>query len=297
MAIQGLTEEEFFVAGHRACAGCGPAIALRLFTKAAGKNTVLCESTGCMEVVSSPYPETAWNLPWIHMAFENAAAVASGIAAALKRQKREHLNVIAFAGDGSSFDIGFQAISGVFERGDNITYICYDNEAYMNTGIQRSGATPYGASTTTSPAGKMSIGKTEWKKDLPHIIAAHGAPYVATASIGYPADFVRKVKKALEIKGPTFVHVLACCPTGWRCDTAKTVEISKLAVECGVFPLYEIINGKHILNRPKEIKKPVRDYLKMQGRFKHLKDEDIKYIEENVKARFEFLKKYVESGL
>ena len=223
--------------------------------------------------------------------------MASGIAASLKRQGREHIKVIAFGGDGSSFDIGLQTISGAFERGDNITYICYDNEAYMNTGIQRSGATPYGASTTTSPAGKKSIGKTEWKKDLPHIIAAHGAKYVATASIGYPLDFYKKVKKAIDTEGPTYIHVFAPCPTGWRMDSAKTVEVAKLAVETGVFPLYEIVDGKHVLNRPKEIRKDIRDYLKMQGRFKHLKEEDIKYIEENVKKNFEKLKRYVEAGL
>lgn len=297
MAILGLEEKEYFAAGHRACAGCGAATALRLFTKAAGKNTVLVESTGCMEVVSTPYPQTAWNLNWIHAAFENSSSVASGVKAALRKQGRDDIKVLAFAGDGSTFDIGFGNISGVFERGDDITYICYDNEAYMNTGIQRSGSTPYGAWTTTSPNGKASIGKTEWKKDVPHIMASHGSPYVATASIGYPQDFVRKVKKALETKGATFVQVYATCPTGWRMDGAKTVEIAKLAVDCGVYPLYEIENGKHKLNKPTDIKKDIRDYLGMQGRFKHLGEQEIAYIEENVKARYERIKKLVEAGL
>jgi pyruvate ferredoxin oxidoreductase beta subunit len=170
MAILGLPEEEYFSYGHRACAGCGAATALRLITKAAGKNSILVEPTGCMEVVSTPYPETAWKLPWVHGAFENPASIASGVLAALKSMGREDVNVVAFGGDGSTYDIGFGHLSGAFERGHNFTYICYDNEAYMNTGIQRSGSTPYGAATTTSPSGKLSIGKSVWKKDLVHAL-------------------------------------------------------------------------------------------------------------------------------
>jgi len=305
MAIMGLPEEEYFSYGHRACAGCGAAIAIRLITKAAGKNSILVEPTGCIEVVSTPYPETAWRLPWIHGAFENAASIASGIAAALKFMgKDKDINVVAFGGDGATYDIGFGHLSGAFERGDNITYICYDNEAYMNTGIQRSGSTPYGAYTTTSPSGRMSIGKKEWKKDLIHILAAHGSPYVANASIGYPIDAYNKIKKAIETKGPTFVNLFSTCPTGWRSPTEKTVEIAKLAVDTGICPLFEIIDGKHVINRPKDISKliPVEEYLKLQGRYKHLfkpekKEREIAFIQKRVEENLKLLLRCAECGL
>ncbi|MDP7079276.1 MAG: pyruvate synthase subunit PorB [Candidatus Undinarchaeales archaeon] len=296
--IFGMPEEEYFAPGHRACAGCGAATAMRLITKAAGPNTVLVESTGCMEVVSTPYPQTAWRLPWIHGAFENSAAIASGVEAALKAQgRKKDINVVAFAGDGSTFDIGIGPISGMFERNHDVLYVCYDNEAYMNTGIQRSSATPFGASTSTHPAGKESKGKTEWKKDLTHIIAAHGTPYVATASISHPRDLFKKIQKGIEIKGATFVHILAPCPTGWRSDGAKTVEIAKLAVNSGVFPLFEIEDGKHVIQRPKKVTADIREYLKLQGRFKHLDEKDITFIEEQVKKRYDRLVKLAESGL
>lgn len=297
MAIMGLPEEEYFACGHRACAGCAAAVAMRLLTKAAGRNTILVEATGCIEVVSTPYPETAWKLPWIHCAFENPAAVASGISAALKAKGREdEIKVVAFGGDGSSYDIGFGLISGAFERGENFTYVCYDNEAYMNTGIQRSGSTPFGASTTTSPPGKQSIGKVEWKKDLIHILAAHGSPYVASASVAFPADAFRKLKKAMETKGPTFVNLFAPCPTGWRVDPAKAIEIAKLAVETGVAPLYEIIDGKHVVNQPRDISKlkPVEEYMKIQGRYAHLfkptkREAEIKQIQDRVTSNLQKL--------
>ncbi len=305
MAIMGLPEEEYFSYGHRACAGCGAAIAIRLITKAAGKNSILVEPTGCIEVVSTPYPETAWRLPWIHGAFENAASIASGIVAALKFMgKDKDINVVAFGGDGATYDIGFGHLSGAFERGDNITYICYDNEAYMNTGIQRSGSTPYGAYTTTSPSGRMSIGKKEWKKDLIHILAAHGSPYVANASIGYPIDAYNKIKRAIETKGPTFVNLFSTCPTGWRSSTEKTVEIAKLAVDTGICPLFEIIDGKHVINRPKDISNliPVEEYLKLQGRYKHLfkpekKEGEIAFIQKRVKENLKLLLRCAECGL
>ena len=189
-------EEELLAPGHRGCAGCGAAIAVRLALKALGRNTVVACATGCLDVMTSPYPETAWEVPWIHVAFENAGAVASGVERALKAQGKEDVNVVAFGGDGGTADIGIQSLSGAMERGHDITYICYDNEAYMNTGIQRSGATPYGASTTTSPAGNLSFGEDKPKKNMAFIMAAHGIPYVATASISYPEDFMKKVKKA-----------------------------------------------------------------------------------------------------
>ncbi len=304
MAIAGLPEEEYLSCGHRACAGCGAATAIRLITKAAGKNSILVESTGCIEVISTPYPETAWKLPWIHGAFENPSSIASGISAALKAKGIEdEINVVAFGGDGSTYDIGLGHISGAFERGDNFTYICYDNEAYMNTGIQRSGATPYGASTTTSPAGRESIGKVEWKKDIIHILAAHKSPYLASASIGYPTDAFKKIRKAIETKGPTFVNLFATCPTGWRSDPAKSIELAKLAVETGVVPLYEIINGKHVVGMPRDISKlkPVEEYLKVQGRYRHLfrpekKEMEINFIQERVKENLALLLEYAETG-
>ncbi len=302
MAIVGLPEEEYFSCGHRACAGCGAAIAVRLITKAAGRNSILVEPTGCIEVVSTPYPETAWKLPWIHGAFENASSIASGIVAALKVQGRDKdINVVAFGGDGATYDIGFGHLSGAFERGENFVYVCYDNEAYMNTGVQRSGSTPYGASTTTSPSGKASIGKGEWKKDVVHILAAHGSPYCASASIGYPTDAYRKIKTAIETEGPTFVNLFATCPTGWRSDVSKSVELAKLAVQSGVFPLYEIIDGKHKINRPKTIDglKPVEEYLKVQGRYRHLfkpqrRDDQIEFIQKRVNETLGRIIEYAE---
>ena len=266
--------EELLAPGHRMCAGCGLALSVRLALQAAGKNTIVVSPTGCMEVTTSQYPEAAWRIPFLHVAFENAAAAASGVDAALKMLgKREGVNVIAMGGDGGTFDIGFQALSGMFERGHKITYICNDNEAYMNTGIQRCSATPYGAWTTTSPPGKNVIGEMRPKKPMGNIAAAHGIPYVATATIAYWADYQKKVKKALSMDGPAFIHTLAPCPIGWRFPPEKTVEMSRLAVETGVFPLWEVEDGKmenlKITKKPAK-RKPVEEYLAVQGRFRHL---------------------------
>lgn len=274
---------ELFTSGHRACAGCGPAIALRQIMKATRGPTIVTNATGCMEVVSTIYPYTAWKVPWIHTAFENAAANASGIEAALKAMKRkgrlelEHVDVIAFAGDGGTFDIGIQALSGAAERGHDFLYVLYDNEAYMNTGIQRSGGTPYGASTTTSPAGRVIPGKPQLKKPIAHIMVAHEIPYVATASIAYWRDLITKTRRGLEAEGPAFLHVFTPCPRGWRYDTSKTIEIARLAVETCTFPLWEAVDGEYSLSPQSKIvalkperKKPVTEYLKMQRRFRHL---------------------------
>jgi pyruvate ferredoxin oxidoreductase beta subunit len=259
---------ELFDSGHRACGGCGEALAARLVMKGAGKDTIVVAATGCMEVFSTPYPETAWKVPWIHSLFENASAVASGIEAALKKQGRTE-KVVVMAGDGATFDIGMLCISGAFERGHDFAYICYDNEAYMNTGIQRSGATPYDASTTTSPAGSCSSGNRRPKKDMPQIIAAHGAPYVATASIAYPADLIQKVEKAINTKGPTYVQVHVPCCTGWGFEGDQTIAIAKLAIETGLWVNYEMVDGK-VTKVKKVMKKPVEEYLKTQKRFRHL---------------------------
>ncbi|MCD6571910.1 MAG: pyruvate synthase subunit beta [Thermoplasmata archaeon] len=272
--------ESLLASGHRACAGCGPAIAIRQILEAAGKNTIVIEATGCMEVTTTPYPQTAWRVPWLHVAFENAAAAASGVEAAYKAliakgkiSKDKMPNIIALAGDGGTFDIGLQALSGMLERGHKVLYVCYDNEAYMNTGIQRSSATPFFAHTTTSPAGKIIPGKIRKKKPIAMIAAAHDIPYVATANIAYPADLKKKIKKALSVDGPSFIHLFAPCPTGWRFGTEQTVELARLAVETGVFILYEITNEeplKPIVTKYLTDRKPVEEYLKLQGRFRHL---------------------------
>ncbi len=257
--------------GHRGCAGCCDALAGKFVLDALGENIIVVSPTGCLEVFTTPYPESAWGVPWIHSLFENAAAVASGVEVALKALgKKNDIKIVAIGGDGATLDIGLQAISGAFERGHNFTYVCVDNEAYMNTGVQRSGGTPLYASTTTSPAGKVSFGNPQHKKNMPAIMAAHGSPYVATASVAYAPDMIRKVKKAADVKGPTYVHVHAPCCTGWRFEGSKTVEVGKMAVETAMWPLYEMENGTITNVRKLKNRKPVEEYLKMQGRFKHL---------------------------
>ncbi|MFO8101304.1 MAG: pyruvate synthase subunit PorB [Dehalococcoidia bacterium] len=291
--------DELFAPGHRGCIGCGEALAVRLVMKAVGKDVVVSNATGCIEIISSPLPTTSWRVPWIHTLFENTAAVASGVEAGLKIQMKKgkipekKIYSLAFAGDGATSDIGIQALSGALERGHNFVYVCFDNEAYMNTGIQRSSATPYGASTTTAPAGKASIGQITWKKDMPAIAAAHNIPYVATASPSYPFDLMEKVKKAAEVDGPAYVHILSVCPTGWRIPTDQTIAMGKLAVQTGVFPLYEVENGKYKLNVDKELK-PVSEYLKKQGRFRHLSDEEIEKIQQRVTEDYAGLKAKAE---
>ena len=287
--------EEKFLSGHRACAGCGPAIALRLVMKAARGPIIATNSTGCMEVISTIYPYTAWKIPWIHTAFETAAANAAGIESALKILRKkgripdEHVDVVAFSGDGGTFDIGFQGLSGAVERGHDFLYVLYDNEAYMNTGIQRSGGTPHGAWTTTSPAGSVVPGKAEFKKPLADIMVAHNMPYVATASISHWKDMVTKARKGMEVNGPAFLHSFAPCPRGWRSATGKSVEIARLAVETCVFPLWEAEYGKYKLSAPSktialkpEKKKPVDVYVKTQGRFRHLFKPENKHVLEEI---------------
>lgn len=262
--------ERGFLPGHRACAGCGQASAVRLVMEAAGPQCIVANATGCLEVFSTPYPESAWGVPWIHSLFENTPAVASGIETALRKQGRlEATRVIAFGGDGATVDIGFGALSGMLERGHDVLYICMDNEAYMNTGVQRSGSTPFAASTTTSPAGRHSFGEDRPKKDLPAIVAAHGIPYVATSSMSYFADIRRKVKRALDIRGPKYIQIHVPCPPGWGYDENASVEVGRLAVECGIYPLVEWENGTVV--RVRKIKQvPVEGYLKLQRRFRHL---------------------------
>lgn len=294
-------KEEYFCSGHRACQGCGEALAVRLMCKALGKDTVITNATGCMEIVGSLYPTTAWKLPWIHVAFPNAAAVASGVEAGLKALRRKgriadrDVKSVGMGGDGATMDIGIQALSGAMERGHDMLYVCFDNEAYMNTGIQRSSATPFGASTTTAPAGKVSIGNKTWKKNLPEIMVAHNLPYVATASHSYPLDFMNKVKKARSIKGPSYIHCFTVCPTGWRSAPDITMKLARLATETGVFPLYEVENGKYRMTlEPRETLRPIEDYLKPQGRFRHLRPDQIKIIQDRVSMEYRKLLSKVE---
>jgi len=294
-----VTRKENFAPGHRACVGCGEALAVRLACKALGQNVIIVAATGCMEVISTPLPYTSWRVPWIHTLFENAAATASGIEAGLKvimrkgKRPAKEINVVAMAGDGGTSDIGLQALSGALERGHDFLYICFDNEAYMNTGIQRSSSTPYGASTTTAPAGKMSIGQVTWKKDMPAIAAAHDIPYVATACPSYPFDLMAKVAKGAAIHGPAYVHILSVCPTGWRSATDLTIRIGRLAVETGMFPLYEVENGKYKLSIDLPRLRLVQDYMKLQGRFRHLSEETISEIQNRVSAEYAKLKEKV----
>jgi len=272
-----------FSPGHTACAGCGQSLAARLVIDAAGPNTIVVNNTGCLEVFSTKYPESSWEVPWIHSLFENAAAVASGIESALKYLgKKDNINVIAQGGDGGTADIGLQALSGMLERGHDILYVCYDNEAYMNTGVQRSGLTPFQTETTTSPVGSRSLGNIRPKKPMPEIANAHGIPYVATASVGFPQDLQKKVKKALSIKGPKYIQIHVPCPLGWRHEPALTFQIAKMAVETALYPLIEYENGNLASVRKLNQVKPVQEYLKMQGRFKHLLNnpEELKKIQE-----------------
>lgn len=295
-----LPQKDYFAPGHRACIGCGEALAVRLVTKALGREVIISNATGCMEIVSSPFPTTSWRVPWIHTLFENASAVASGIEAALKilnekGTRAKMPKVVAMGGDGATLDIGLQSLSGAWERGHDFLYVCFDNEAYMNTGIQRSSGTPFGAATTTSPAGKLSIGQTTWKKNMPAIAAAHDIPYVATACPSYPFDLIEKVTKAVATHGPSYLHVLSPCPTGWRYPTDLSIRLGRLAVETGVFPLYEVENGKYRLNFDSSKLRPVRDYLTPQGRFRHLPKEEIERMQEGVNKEYQKLKRKVEA--
>jgi len=272
--------------GHRACAGCGQIIAARAVVEALGPNTIIANATGCLEVTTTPYPESAWGMPWIHSLFENAAAIASGVLAALKQQKNEKkIKVVAQGGDGATFDIGFGLISGMWERGENILYICYDNEAYMNTGIQASGATPWAANTTTSPSGNKSLGSKQRKKDMIAIALAHRLPYVAQTTVGFLADITAKIKRAIAINGPAYLQILVPCVPGWKINPAQTIKIGKLAAQTGVYPAIEYTNGQ--LTNALKVPQPrpkVEEYLKLQGRFKHLfktaqGKQQIKYIQ------------------
>jgi pyruvate ferredoxin oxidoreductase beta subunit len=268
--------------GTSACQGCVPLLTTRQVLGAMGDNSVITFATGCIQAVSSVYPFSGWNIPAGHYCFNNVAAAASGVEVAFRRQKRDE-DILVYGGDGGLADIGFQALSGAIERGHNLTYVCYDNEAYMNTGVQRSGTTPWMASTKTTPSGKLMK-----RKDLSRIMEAHGI-YVATALPCFPADLARKVKKARDIVGPAFVHVLSPCPTGWEFDPALAIEISRLAFETGAWILYEYEDGHRTISRLPKVKKPIEEYLKKQGRFSHLTSAQIRDIQAYIDARYEEL--------
>lgn len=294
-----VTTEELFTAGHSFCIGCGEALALRLACKALGSSVIIANATGCIEICTSPLPVTSWRIPWIHTLFENTAATISGIEAGLKILMKKgtiserDIKCVAVAGDGGTSDIGIQALSGAFERNHDFLYLCFDNEAYMNTGIQRSSATPYGASTTTAPAGKLSIGQITRKKNMAEIAVAHDIPYVATACPSYPFDLMNKVKKGAEVKGPAYIHIFSPCPTGWRHASDLTIEIGRLAVETGIFPLYEVESGRYRLNIDRPKLKPVEEYLKLQGRYRHLMNREIEKIQAMINEDYVKLTKKV----
>jgi pyruvate ferredoxin oxidoreductase beta subunit len=261
--------------GHRACQGCGEALgaryALDAVMRATGNQMVAVNATGCLEVFSTPYPETSWQIPWLHSLFGNAPAVATGVAAALKAKGRTGVRVVGQGGDGGTVDIGLACLSGMFERNDDVLYICYDNGGYMNTGVQRSGATPHAAATTTTPAVGPSPGNDFGKgKSLPLIAMAHRIPYVATATVADLRDLEYKAKRAMEFRGARYLHVLVPCPLGWRTAANETIKIARLATETGIFPVFEAEDGEVVAVSPIRKRRPVSDYLQAQGRFAHL---------------------------
>jgi pyruvate ferredoxin oxidoreductase beta subunit len=290
-SILNLPEEELVQPGNRACGGCGLGLIYRMVTKALGENTILVVPPSCLTVLQGLYPIAAAKLPCLNVVFASAAAAATGVAAAMRARKKEGVTVAALAGDGGTSDIGIQALSGACERGDDFIYICYDNEAYMNTGVQRSGTTPKGVVTTTTPI----VGKPQASKNVPAIIAAHGIEYVATASAAYPLDLYDKVKKALTHKGVRYIHVHTPCPSGWGFDARYSVKIGQLAVVSGMYDLYEIENGKKRLTGASQtlLKKdrlPIKEYLSMQVRFRSFSEEDIGYLQDETEAKWEALK-------
>ncbi|MBR7118494.1 MAG: pyruvate ferredoxin oxidoreductase [Helicobacteraceae bacterium] len=297
---------EKFEGSHLLCPGCAHGMIVREVLNAADGPLLIGTSTGCLEVSTAVYPYTSWNVPWIHIGFENGSTAVSGAEAMYKtlvkkgRYTGKKPKFVAFGGDGSTYDIGFQWISGCFERWHDMTYVCLDNEVYANTGGQRSGSTPLGSSTSTSPAGSVSYGKKEKKKDILLIMAAHGAPYVAQVAPNKWKDMNKKIKRALDTEGPTFINAMSACTTEWRFSSDKTIEVSDLAVDSLVFPLFEIIDGKelNITYRPKNIVS-VRDYLGVQARFKHLfKPENehiIEQLQKDVNDRWEYLQRREEA--
>ncbi|MFQ5485033.1 MAG: thiamine pyrophosphate-dependent enzyme [Desulfobacterales bacterium] len=291
MVSKDIPDIDYLYPGHVACPGCGAAIAMKFALKALGKKTVVVIPASCWGVISGAYPHTSLKVPILHAAFATAGATASGVRASLDMQGDSETTVMAWAGDGGTFDIGFQSLSGAVERGENFIYVCYDNEAYMNTGVQRSSSTPYGTRTTTTPGRSW---KKSHKKNIVEALAAHRIPYAATASIAFPEDMISKFTRAKNMKqGVRFIHVFAACPTGWKIPSEMSVKISRLAVQSNVFPLYEVIDGAaYALNFTGGRK--VKDYMKVQGRFQHLTDDDFERIQRMVDSDFTLLQAKVQ---
>jgi len=286
---QSALKEERFIGGHRACAGCGYPIFLKQVLSSTDDPVVVVSATGCLEVTSTIFPFSSWKTPFLHNAFENAGATCSGVEGAYQSLKKQgkmdkKIKFLALGGDGGTYDIGLQSLSGAMERKHDMLYCCYNNEAYMNTGVQRSSATPMGANTTTSPAGKVMKGKTQGSKDLTEIMVAHNIPYAAQTTVGYWMDATKKFEKAWSIEGPKFINVYSPCVPGWGYHMSQTIKMSKMAVETNLWPMYEVENGKYTINirNPKEKRKPVEEYLKLQVRFKHLLGPESKDIVRNI---------------
>ena len=288
-----IPREELMSSGHLACPGCGGSIAMRLVLKALGPKTIVALPACCWTIVAGPWPQSSLGVPLYHTAFETAASAASGIRAALDLQGDTDTTVLAWAGDGGTFDIGLQALSGAAERNEDILYVCYDNEAYMNTGIQRSSSTPWGAWTTTTPAGTP---KSHPKKDMLAILAAHGIPYAATASVAYPADLVKKVQRAKAIHGTRFIHILSPCPPGWKTSDEETIELARMAVQNRVFPLVEVEDGRRWRFTVEHPGGPVDEYVRRQGRFKHLTKEQLAHIQAETNDRWARMEQRVKYG-
>jgi pyruvate/2-oxoacid:ferredoxin oxidoreductase beta subunit len=279
-------EEEFLSSGHFACPGCGETLAFRHVLKALGRRVAVITTAGCGSVVDGYWPLSASKVPFFHCSFGTAAATAAGLKAGLEMIGDRTTTVLAWAGDGGTFDIGFQSLSGAAERNEDILYCCYDNEAYMNTGIQRSSATPKGSWTTTTPVQNL---KEEPKKDIDAILAAHRIPYLATASLAFPEDLAQKVKKAKRIKGTRFIHILIPCPPGWRFQSDLTIRLSRLAVETRTFPLFEVDHGMRYQLNPMPKKIPLKEYVRLQGRFSHLSEKQIEVIQKEIDTKWEEL--------
>jgi pyruvate/2-oxoacid:ferredoxin oxidoreductase beta subunit len=288
-----MTDEELLQPGMLSCQGCGASLSMKLALKGLGEKTMIVIPASCWGVIIGAYPYSTLQVPVIHVPFETAAVVASGIRAALDVRGEPDITVMAWAGDGGTYDIGLQSLSGAAERNDDILYVCYDNEAYMNTGIQRSSATPPGAWTTTTPAGAV---KEEPKKDMEMIMLAHGIPYVASASVAYPDDLVRKFEKARSIKGTRFIHLLSPCPPGWRIDSAVSIKITRMATKSCVFPIFEVQDGNYTVNILPEDKIPVEDYLQAQGRFREMGSEMIQAVQKQVDRRWQELLARADTG-
>lgn len=291
VTVKNISDDELFF-GHKACGGCGGALAVRGALKVLGRRSVAVVPAGCMSAVAFNYPQLCFANNAIISTFAGTASMMTGIEAGLRALGKKDFQVVGFAGDGGTGDIGIQALSGAIERNDNVLYICYDNEAYMNTGIQKSTLTPFGARTTTTPVGSKVQGNRSFKKNMFEIVAAHGITYAATASVGYLPDFLNKVEKSLKIQGTKYIHVIAPCPTGWGIKTEDCIEVAKEVVDCGLWYLAEFENGEFKLNkRPKEFTR-IDSYIKRQGRFKHMTDEDIENVVKARDQKWNFINKY-----